>query len=112
MYLRKRPFNKSEKGEPIRKQPSCRVDGKVVALRDDKHGDQNFRFDEIYDEDVETEDLFIACKNFVEDALKGFNCTLFAYGATGSGKTFTVHGDGPGKPGLSQLSFKHLYSLI
>ncbi|KAF5365630.1 hypothetical protein D9758_003326 [Tetrapyrgos nigripes] len=29
----------------------------------------------------------------LEDVLKGYNCTLFAYGQTGTGKTYTMQGD-------------------
>ena len=28
----------------------------------------------------------------VEEVLEGFNCTIFAYGQTGTGKTFTMEG--------------------
>jgi len=28
----------------------------------------------------------------VQEALKGFNCTIFAYGQTGTGKTYTMEG--------------------
>jgi kinesin family protein 11 len=28
----------------------------------------------------------------VEEVLEGFNCTVFAYGQTGTGKTFTMEG--------------------
>ena len=29
----------------------------------------------------------------VDEVLEGFNCTIFAYGQTGTGKTFTMEGD-------------------
>lgn len=32
-------------------------------------------------------------KNSVEEVLSGFNCTIFAYGQTGTGKTFTMEGE-------------------
>jgi len=34
-----------------------------------------------------------AIKPFVENVIEGFNCTIFAYGQTGTGKTFTMCGD-------------------
>eukprot|EP01029_Cantina_marsupialis_P017567 TRINITY_DN3945_c0_g2_i3.p1 TRINITY_DN3945_c0_g2~~TRINITY_DN3945_c0_g2_i3.p1 ORF type:complete len:126 (+),score=30.99 TRINITY_DN3945_c0_g2_i3:308-685(+) len=33
--------------------------------------------------------------HIVDDALNGFNCTIFAYGQTGSGKTHTMMGPDP-----------------
>ena len=32
-------------------------------------------------------------KPIVDEALAGFNCTIFAYGQTGTGKTHTMEGD-------------------
>ena len=32
-------------------------------------------------------------KPLVEEVTNGFNCTIFAYGRTGTGKTFTMEGD-------------------
>lgn len=29
----------------------------------------------------------------VNEVLEGFNCTIFAYGQTGTGKTYTMEGD-------------------
>lgn len=31
----------------------------------------------------------------IDDVLNGYNGTIFAYGPTGSGKTFTMYGDIP-----------------
>lgn len=30
----------------------------------------------------------------VNEALEGYNCTIFAYGQTGTGKTYTMEGEG------------------
>ena len=30
---------------------------------------------------------------YIEEVLAGFNCTIFAYGQTGTGKTFTMIGE-------------------
>lgn len=32
-------------------------------------------------------------RNLVQDVLRGYNATVFAYGATGAGKTHTMVGD-------------------
>lgn len=34
-------------------------------------------------------------KPFIEEVLQGYNCTVFAYGQTGTGKTYTVSGATP-----------------
>ena len=35
----------------------------------------------------------------IDDVLQGYNGTIFAYGQTGAGKTYTIHGPGLEHPG-------------
>src|SRR5690606_36665769 len=35
----------------------------------------------------------LTVKNVVKQMLSGYNCTIFAYGQTGTGKTYTMSGD-------------------
>ena len=37
-------------------------------------------------------EVFDTCKDLVQSALDGYNVTMFAYGQTGAGKTFTMYG--------------------
>jgi hypothetical protein len=40
------------------------------------------------------EDIFLnSSKRVVDSVLKGYNGTIFAYGQTGTGKTYTMVGD-------------------
>lgn len=43
--------------------------------------------------------------------LEGLNCSVFAYGQTGAGKTFTMMGDETNK-GLQPRVIEELFSLI
>ena len=54
--------------------------------------EQRFAFDYVFGrEEVET--IFRLCaKDIVEDSVNGYKGCIFAYGATGSGKTFTMMG--------------------
>jgi putative methionine-R-sulfoxide reductase with GAF domain len=51
------------------------------------------------------------CKNIVESAMKGYNGTVFAYGQTSSGKTWTLMGDGEGgtHPGVTILAVRDVF---
>ncbi|KAJ8298689.1 hypothetical protein KUTeg_022749 [Tegillarca granosa] len=52
-----------------------------------------FNFDYIFNSDTTQEQVFdVAAKEIVEGFLNGYNGTIFAYGQTGTGKTFTVEG--------------------
>lgn len=37
----------------------------------------------------------------IEEVLAGYNCTVFAYGQTGTGKTFTMEGEKSNEPNIS-----------
>ncbi|KAJ8896649.1 hypothetical protein PR048_001993 [Dryococelus australis] len=47
----------------------------------------------------------------VSDVLGGFNATVFAYGATGSGKTHTMVGD-PHNPGIMVRALNDLFLAL
>nr|AMS24214.1 kinesin 5a protein [Marsilea vestita] len=55
--------------------------------------DRTFTFDRVYGPETEQKDLYDeSIANIVNDVLEGFNCTIFAYGQTGTGKTYTMEG--------------------
>ncbi|KAG0726958.1 Kinesin-like protein Klp61F [Chionoecetes opilio] len=55
---------------------------------------KTFTFDHVFGPDSKQIDVYKAvAKNSVEEVLNGFNCTIFAYGQTGTGKTFTMEGE-------------------
>ncbi len=46
---------------------------------------------QVFDPDSGQAKLYrMAIKPIVEEVLEGFNCTIFAYGQTGTGKTYTM----------------------
>lgn len=52
-----------------------------------------FTFDFSFDKNCEQEYLYNqCCKEIINNLMKGFNCTIFAYGQTGTGKTYTMEG--------------------
>jgi kinesin family protein 18/19 len=71
-----------------------------------------FRFHRIFDEESSNTDVFSAVtKQLIDQFLKGYNCAVFAYGATGSGKTHTMLGS-PEDPGVIFYTTMHLYNVI
>ena len=52
-----------------------------------------FTFDEVFDIESSQEEVYsILAKPAVNSVLEGYNSTIFAYGQTGTGKTFTMEG--------------------
>ena len=71
-----------------------------------------FNFDFVGDEDIHQETIFNTIARPIADGcLEGYNGSIFAYGQTGAGKTFTIQGpssflDGE-EPILSALKKEH-----
>ena len=53
-------------------------------------------------------------RSIVDNVLEGYNGTIFAYGQTGTGKTFTMEGDRsvPELKGIIPNSFAHIFGHI
>ena len=55
---------------------------------------KTFAFDHVFGDICNQVDVYEQCAApIVDSVLKGYNGTLFAYGQTGTGKTFTMEGD-------------------
>lgn len=68
--------------------------------------------DHIFDEITKNKDVFdTVVKPIVDAAVNGFNGTVFAYGQTSSGKTFTMMGD-LNEPGIITLAIEHMFDAI
>lgn len=52
-----------------------------------------FTFDHVYDDEAEQSEIYnTTARLSVCSALEGYNATIFAYGQTGTGKTYTMEG--------------------
>ena len=71
-----------------------------------------FSFDSVFGEGVNTHEIFEKqVKELVTTAMEGINVTVFAYGQTSSGKTFTMRGVDK-QPGLIPLSISQVFDHI
>ncbi|KAG8764867.1 kinesin-like protein Klp5, partial [Ceratobasidium sp. 428] len=74
--------------------------------------DQLYIFDRVFDEDAQQIDVFEGTtKKLLSGLLDGFNATVFAYGATGCGKTHTISGTDT-DPGIIYLTMTELFQRI
>ena len=74
--------------------------GGLDYLRIDKHRDKHYAFDHALGPDATQDETFeTAVGDLLGEVLGGRNACCFAYGATGSGKTFTMTGN-DAAPGL------------
>ncbi|KAL4702870.1 hypothetical protein ACJJTC_009091 [Scirpophaga incertulas] len=72
----------------------------------------SFTFDKVYEEKCKTTEIYNdVAKPIVEAAIAGVNGTIFAYGQTSSGKTYTMSGTDD-SPGIIPLAVYNLYKTI
>lgn len=74
--------------------------------------DQTFGFDRVFDENATQDDVYAAStRPLLDNVLDGYNATVFAYGATGCGKTHTITGTSA-SPGIIFLTMQELFDKI
>lgn len=57
------------------------------------------------------EQMFEECKDLVQSAVDGHNVTIFAYGQTGAGKTYTLYGT-PEQEGIAGRAISELFQIL
>ena len=118
--VRCRPLSQKEK-EISPKETINIIDKKVIKLKDPngflnpnniRAKEQILEFDHAFDSKDSQETIFNSTtKPLIEGIVNGFNATVFAYGATGAGKTYTMLGDEE-NPGIMSLTFGELFKKI
>ncbi|KAL8283257.1 hypothetical protein RQP46_006035 [Phenoliferia psychrophenolica] len=74
--------------------------------------DIRFCFDKVFDDDCGQEEVYDgSARELVGHVMNGFHSTVFAYGATGCGKTHTISGT-QSQPGIVFLIMKDLFARI
>ncbi|XP_064390879.1 uncharacterized protein LOC135338733 isoform X12 [Halichondria panicea] len=72
-----------------------------------------YYFDHVFGTSATTSTLYEKlAEPIVEGVMDGINGTIFAYGQTASGKTFTMMGEEPHHPGVILKAASHIFSLI
>ncbi|XP_078434757.1 P-loop containing nucleoside triphosphate hydrolases superfamily protein [Wolffia australiana] len=97
VLLRCRPFSDDEIRNNAPQVVTCNEFQREVAVSQTIAGkqiDRVFTFDKVFGPSAQQRDLYDqAVIPIVNEVLEGFNCTIFAYGQTGTGKTYTMEGD-------------------
>ncbi|KDR06177.1 kinesin-like protein KIF18A [Zootermopsis nevadensis] len=102
-------FDSKEETEPFffhGSKQNCR------DLQKKQNKELNFGFDRVFGCNSSNEAVFeVSTKDIVKSLLDGFNCSVFAYGATGAGKTYTMLGSNT-VPGITYLTIVELYKQM
>ncbi|XP_031399313.1 kinesin-like protein KIN-5B [Punica granatum] len=103
VLLRCRPLNEDEQKMNVPKAISCNENRREVTVLQsftNKQVDRVFTFDKVFGPKAQQRSIYDqAIAPIVNEVLDGFNCTIFAYGQTGTGKTYTMEGGMRNKAG-------------
>ena len=103
-------FDPNEESEAMDFMPRRRRRGLQVLKR--RARDLRFMFDRVFDDRAKNKDVFEhTTRAILDGVLNGYNCSVFAYGATGAGKTHTMLGSST-DPGVMFLTMVDLYKRI
>ena len=98
VVVRFRPLNAREKTEKVNFKLNFAIKSESSLLVETDNvyicSQPNFAFDRVFDSKTSQEDFYeYSCKPVIAEVLKGYNGTIFAYGQTGAGKTYSMMGN-------------------
>ncbi|CAG8981008.1 hypothetical protein HYALB_00013826 [Hymenoscyphus albidus] len=98
--------------DPPEDNPIQRFSRSVVPNMGKRVKDQQFAFDRVFDENTTQAEVYEATtRGLMDSVMEGYNATVFAYGATGCGKTHTITGTAQ-QPGIIFLTMQELFEKI
>ncbi|XP_047102355.1 kinesin-like protein KIF3B [Schistocerca piceifrons] len=119
VVVRCRPMNERETADGHRRVVDVDPSRGVIEITDPRDETNTrkkvFTFDAVYDWNSRQEDLYEEIvRPLVSCVLDGFNATIFAYGQTGTGKTYTMEGSrlNQTEKGIIPRSFDQIFSHI
>lgn len=120
VVVRCRPMDEKESARGFSRVVDVAPSRGVVEIRNPREDPSRdnikvFTFDAVYDGQSSQQDVYEeTVRPLVSSVLDGFNGTIFAYGQTGTGKTYTMEGSKieAKKRGIIPRSFEHIFSHI
>ncbi|CAO2840014.1 unnamed protein product [Amaranthus hypochondriacus] len=123
VIVRCRPLNEDEKRLQTPVVITCneiRREVSAAQIIANKQIDRTFTFDKVFGPTSKQKDLFDhAVSPIVNEVLEGYNCTIFAYGQTGTGKTYTMeggarkkNGEFPSDAGVIPRSVRRIFDIL
>ncbi|KAI8911609.1 P-loop containing nucleoside triphosphate hydrolase protein [Gorgonomyces haynaldii] len=117
VVCRCRPFNERELAGGHTNVTDIKPDRGTISLKNPKQESdvKAFTFDAVFDDTCTQMEVYSrTARSIVDSVLEGFNGTVFVYGQTGTGKTFSMQGvpDVPHLRGIIPTCFHHIFDHI
>ncbi|PAN21910.1 hypothetical protein PAHAL_3G499200 [Panicum hallii] len=112
VFCRCRPLNAEEiaEGASMAIDFESAKDGELI-VKGHVSSKKVFKFDSVFSPEEDQEKVFEKTAPFATSVLDGFNVCIFAYGQTGTGKTFTMEGI-EGARGVNYRTLEELFRII
>ena len=113
VVARFRPQNKIEVAN--NGQPIVQFEGEDTCQIKSTEANAPFTFDRVFGMESQQHEIFdFSIRSTVEDVMNGYNGTVFAYGQTGAGKSYTMMGDmlDPEKKGIIPRIIEQMFDAI
>ncbi|KGL72551.1 Kinesin-like KIF3A, partial [Tinamus guttatus] len=118
VVVRCRPLNEREKATGYKMAVNVdEMRGTITVHKTDSSNEppKTFTFDTVFGPESKQLDVYnLTARPIIDSVLEGYNGTIFAYGQTGTGKTFTMEGVRavPELRGIIPNSFAHIFGHI
>lgn len=114
--IRVRPMNALEKkNNSVMCVEADRANNQINLTKAETNQVNTFQYDYVYPPTINQRTVYDETAfPIVEAVIEGYNGTIFAYGQTGCGKTFTMMGDfsNPEYRGIIPNAFEHIFGYI
>ncbi|XP_021742486.1 kinesin-like protein KIN-14S [Chenopodium quinoa] len=111
VFCRCRPLNQDERASGstsvVEIPPSQDHELNITCADSSK---KQFKFDHVFGPQADQEEVFAQTSPIVTSVLDGYNVCIFAYGQTGTGKTFTMEGT-PENRGVNYRTLEELFRI-
>ncbi|KAL8260672.1 hypothetical protein R6Q59_028625 [Mikania micrantha] len=112
VFCRCRPLNSEEiaDGASVAFDFEAANDGEL-RVKSNVAFKKNFKFDSVFSPEANQVNIFEDTSSFATSVLDGYNVCIFAYGQTGTGKTFTMEGTNENR-GVNFRTLEELFRVI
>ncbi|PON88637.1 Kinesin-like protein [Trema orientale] len=91
-----------------RLKPVAALDSSKVLLKLAENKSKTYSYDKVFHPGSSQDEVFAEVEPVIKSALDGYNACIFAYGQTGTGKSFTMEGT-PDSPGVVARAMEAIF---
>jgi len=111
VFCRVRPMLTKEAEFGHKKAVTFPGDGGLEIYNADRNSHQSFSFDEVFKPSITQTQIFDRVSGLIRSVCDGFHVCIFAYGQTGTGKTYTMQGPS-NNPGVNHRALEWLFHTV